>query len=102
MLIGSLPVKDVVWGSPSSSKAAMIRAQKKGDDDGEKEKRGGEKEGQLRGLIAFCEISPLSYSYFHLPACDPDPATTANVAYESAPLEAENCEEERCTSLCRR
>ena len=50
MLIGSLPVKDVVWGSPSSSTAAMIRAQKKGDDDGEKEEKRGEgrERGQLR------------------------------------------------------
>ena len=54
MLIGSLPVKDVVWGSssPSSSKAAaMIRAQKKGDDDGEKEEKRGEKgERAVKGL----------------------------------------------------
>ena len=48
MLIGSLPVKDVVWGSSSPSKAAMIRAQKKGDDDGEKEEKRGRKGGQLR------------------------------------------------------
>ena len=51
MLIGSLPVKDVVWGSPSPSKAAMIRAQKKGDDDGEKEEKRGEKVGRaVKGL----------------------------------------------------